>query len=375
MEESPRLYVGNLPYIAQKRDIEALFEHQRIPIKNIDISIDPFTGRNPSYCFIDFDDHDTAQLVLNSMQGHHVRGRPIKINLKTERNPAQQQVNPSVANKISNPNGRTKTAPQPPAEPENPHVFDRWDRYDAQTHWTAPAQEGRRLYVGGMPRIPQHHTLELEMKALFKDFKLLAVSKLMSPHHSKQGPGHPAGHACYVDLETSREANLAAKLLDGKPTPHGETYKVLLAQHSRGVGIVVREQLTGTSKIFLGFFPRFFRPAELQAEVYELLQGFSIKHVTKPVAVHPVKQTADKKGRHFYCFVEMENGIQAQAAVAALNGTSWPDGSVRKVRLARAESSNFDELMGWHAKVKTRTLEPGQPRRNRDDLLQRESWR
>jgi hypothetical protein len=48
-------------------------------------------------------------------------------------------------------------------------AFQRWDRNDAEKHFNANEQ-GCRLYVGGLPRMPDHNATEIEVKKLFKDF-------------------------------------------------------------------------------------------------------------------------------------------------------------------------------------------------------------
>jgi RNA recognition motif-containing protein len=40
------------------------------------MSIDPFSGRNPSYCFVDLDDNEDTDAVIRNLQGYQIRGRP-----------------------------------------------------------------------------------------------------------------------------------------------------------------------------------------------------------------------------------------------------------------------------------------------------------
>ncbi|RMY31265.1 hypothetical protein D0865_15045 [Hortaea werneckii] len=63
---SLRLYVGSLPYVAQKLEVEQLFVDNDLPIKKVDISIDPFTGRNPGYSFVDFHTIEDAERALET---------------------------------------------------------------------------------------------------------------------------------------------------------------------------------------------------------------------------------------------------------------------------------------------------------------------
>src|SRR4051812_33768345 len=50
-----RLYVGNLLYSATKADIMQFFTDNGFNPTNLTMSVDPETGRNPSYCFADFE--------------------------------------------------------------------------------------------------------------------------------------------------------------------------------------------------------------------------------------------------------------------------------------------------------------------------------
>jgi RNA recognition motif-containing protein len=74
-----RLYVGNLLYTAQKADIESLFTDQGFNVVNVSISTDPFTGRNPSYCFVDLASADEAQRAIAELNGIEVLGRNLRV--------------------------------------------------------------------------------------------------------------------------------------------------------------------------------------------------------------------------------------------------------------------------------------------------------
>ena len=75
-----RMYVGNLIYTAQPGDITAFFEGAGFKVTNIQISMDPMTGRNPSYCFVDFETPEEAQRAKNQLNGQQILGREVKIN-------------------------------------------------------------------------------------------------------------------------------------------------------------------------------------------------------------------------------------------------------------------------------------------------------
>jgi len=74
-----RLYVGNLLYSAQKDDILQFFNENGFNVANISMTIDPETGRNPSYCFVDFENPEDASRAIAELNGQDVLGRTVRI--------------------------------------------------------------------------------------------------------------------------------------------------------------------------------------------------------------------------------------------------------------------------------------------------------
>lgn len=126
--EGRRIYVGNLVYAAKKDDIFKLFTDHNFEPQKIDISVDPFTGRNPSYCFLEFGSSVKAALAIHDMTGVRFLGRPLKLN------------------KCTPPRNRVFCD-------DKHRAFDRYKQADeAHEHWYLPAKEGRRAWVGGLPK-------------------------------------------------------------------------------------------------------------------------------------------------------------------------------------------------------------------------------
>lgn len=77
--EGRRIYVGNLRYQAKPDDIEGLLKANELgTFESIHISIDPFTGRNPSYCFVEFSDRESADRAMSTLEGKLLLGREVK---------------------------------------------------------------------------------------------------------------------------------------------------------------------------------------------------------------------------------------------------------------------------------------------------------
>ena len=80
-----RLYVGNLLYTIQREQVESLFTENGFQISGMTMSIDPFTGRNPSYAFVDFGTAEEAARAMETLNGADLLGRPLRIKPNVER--------------------------------------------------------------------------------------------------------------------------------------------------------------------------------------------------------------------------------------------------------------------------------------------------
>lgn len=131
------------------------------------------TGRNPSYCFVELASPDEANRAMHELNGKEVMGRPAKININTPKRDKDRSdgARPVLSYDRS---WRPQAIParSVPEEKGSPYVFDRWQRNDASDHFKGPSEEQRRLYVGGLPRIPNQGTVNEEMRALFKDYEM-----------------------------------------------------------------------------------------------------------------------------------------------------------------------------------------------------------
>ncbi|KAK0467282.1 putative ribonucleoprotein [Desarmillaria tabescens] len=166
IEEGRRLYVGNLPYMAKKQDVQALFEG------------DGYTVR------------EEANRAMADLNQRDFLGRPVKIGPGKARRPR-----PHPSPKIF------------------PLVFEGWRESNASDHWEGYAAQGKRLYVGGLPTMASHRVLNENIRELFRGFQLEAVSKMISPPVHRPGPRNH--FYVFVDFTNATEAGEAAKKLDG----------------------------------------------------------------------------------------------------------------------------------------------------------------
>ncbi|KAL4926196.1 RNA recognition motif domain-containing protein [Aspergillus undulatus] len=193
LEEGRRIYVGNMPYIAKEQDVIGFFERGGYTITKLDISIDPFTGRNPSYCFVEFETKEEADRAMNELTGLDFMRRPLKIKPCT---PKQRD------------NKRDSSG----------FVFDRWERNDAAQHFKGYTKRRCRLKVLGLPKPTSQYFMNQKLAEFFQGFAVEAISKTICPHYQgKRAPEFP--HYAYVDFASASDAAAAVQALDGTIGP------------------------------------------------------------------------------------------------------------------------------------------------------------
>ncbi|KAJ8933709.1 hypothetical protein NQ314_013839 [Rhamnusium bicolor] len=89
-----RLYVGSLHFNITEDMLRGIFEPFG-KIDNIQLIMDPETGRSKGYGFITFHNCDDAKKALEQLNGFELAGRPMKVGNVTERLDLQQQ-GPSI---------------------------------------------------------------------------------------------------------------------------------------------------------------------------------------------------------------------------------------------------------------------------------------
>ncbi|KAK2603616.1 hypothetical protein QQS21_004197 [Conoideocrella luteorostrata] len=218
-----RIYLGNLPYTAKPNDIEKLLVTQGFSdLDKIHISIDPVSGRNPGYCFVDFTSQETTNEALASLSGT-IRGRPIKVGLcepKKEHDRGWKNEKDSTFQRWGNWSAQSSHGGAP-VGPFNSRGYEQGP-YGALDHFenVMEGKKGRRLYVGGLGRMINQAQHVDDITEIFSDFSPVAIGKRITPHEStrSQKGNH---HYCFVDFETKDEAEAAMKALNGKAVADG----------------------------------------------------------------------------------------------------------------------------------------------------------
>lgn len=322
INEGRRLYVGNMPYEATVKDVETLFKD--LTIESINMSVDPMTGRNPSYCFVDFPSKEIAQTVMEEYNGRDFLRRPLR-------------VKPGL--KSGTGSGRFDLRPKQKDEGTQA-PFDRWRRWETPEQLAVASQEGRRLYVGGLPRFRNQDDTSTQIRELFASngFEVEVISKLVSPHETKRD--EPGNHNfCFVDVGSTEIAEAAIAALNGLEK---WDWKIKVSKASG-----TSKKLGERKRLYVGGLPEFTGPEATEESVRELFAGYEVKTVSR--LFPPRQERMDEEGNHYYCFVELSDEEQTDSAVEALD---WKEMWGWKVRVKHAFSGNAKQTdrpapRGW----------------------------
>jgi RNA recognition motif-containing protein len=332
IEQQRRIYVGNLPYEAKLDDIRSLFADISGLIQDITMSVDPMTGRNPSYCFVDFTTKEAAAQAIETFSGQVFMRRPLKVKPGVKPVPRARhgENDDRPSSSFTSTSGETN---------ESPFVFNRWRRIDAQIDTenlnNSATEEGRRLYVGGLPKFPNQAAQNTEIRDLFGSFKINVVSKLISPHSSiLEAPGNH--YYCFVDLHKTEDVDGAIATLNGLDMWN---WNIIISRASKAISGKLHER----QRLYVAGLPTLEDEKTLKNEITGLFQRFGeVKLVSK------VLQKSDSNPDHKntgYCFVEMADGAQADAAIASLDQTERWDWKV-SVRRANPPKKKMESWRG-----------------------------
>lgn len=327
VEEGRRVYVGNLPYEATVKDIESMFAALEIGVEAINMSIDPMTGRNPSYCFVDFKTKELAEQAMVEYDGKDFLRRPLK-------------VKPGV--KSTNGSGRFNKY-DVSGSPTKPNTdgsgFDRWRRLDSPDQLHKAVVEGRRLYIGGLPRFQNNADQSAKIQELFdnENIKVDVIGNLISPHESKRD--EKGNHYyCFVDLVSASDIEAAIVALNDLER-WGWRLKV-----NRATGTPAK--LGERRRVYVSGLPEFDGPVATEAGIKELFGKYEVHTVSK--LLQP-REPKSEEGNRCYCFVELADGEQRDAAIAELDWKEMWGWKVRVKPATGTERQTTTATRGWRA--------------------------
>jgi RNA recognition motif-containing protein len=217
---------------------------------------------------------------------------------------------------------------------------DRWNRPDKPEEYQKAADEGRRLYVGGLPRFENFEDTNKQIRSLFDGFNVETVSKLIPPHESlKEKPGNH--NYCFVDLASASEVEEAIKALEGTERWDWR----IKVNHTSGTSGKLGER----RRLFVGGLPEFGDQDATESAVKELFEGYEVAKISKLFL--PRETSEEREGHHCYCFVELADESQTEKAIPELDWKEKWGGKVRvKTATSKPQGVHRTGLGGWGMK-------------------------
>jgi hypothetical protein len=190
------------------------------------MSFDPFTSRNPSYCFVNLGSKQQSVRAVLELHGESMLGRPLNIKACTI---------------------CRKTRPK-----DIMPAFYRWTCDDARDHWEGYSEQGWRLYIGGLPRFTHYYVSEGWVQTFMEGYEMYVLREWVyqrdSDIRSSEGivkqanlptridaGKHGNHHYLFVDLVDSNKAKATIEALDGRHELGGRIRVGLASGASRKV--------------------------------------------------------------------------------------------------------------------------------------------
>jgi RNA recognition motif-containing protein len=79
LEKSVTIYVGNLSFQAEEKDIQEVFSEYG-KVKRVSLPTDRETGRKRGFAFVDMEDENQEDVAITELDGAEWLGRELKVN-------------------------------------------------------------------------------------------------------------------------------------------------------------------------------------------------------------------------------------------------------------------------------------------------------
>ncbi len=74
-----KMYVGNLPFNSTEDEVHDLFQNY-CDVRSVNIIYDRETGRSRGFGFVEINENDNLQKVIEDVNGYEFQGRHLKVN-------------------------------------------------------------------------------------------------------------------------------------------------------------------------------------------------------------------------------------------------------------------------------------------------------
>src|SRR5947199_6495040 len=95
MQNTMKLYVGNLSFETTENDLQDLFQ-QHGTVNEVHLVMDRMTGKSRGFAFVTMNDDAQAHAAVSALSGHGLNGQTLNVN---EARPREERPRPSGGNR------------------------------------------------------------------------------------------------------------------------------------------------------------------------------------------------------------------------------------------------------------------------------------
>ena len=87
MEETKKIYIGNLDYNATEDDIKKVLDEKGLSASQINIITDKYSGKSKGFGFAEFETQEKAQQAIDALNGQELNGRTLNVSMARKPKP------------------------------------------------------------------------------------------------------------------------------------------------------------------------------------------------------------------------------------------------------------------------------------------------
>ena len=91
MDEENKIYIGNINYEVTEEELREIIKKKGFDVKDVNIIRDKFSGRSKGFGFAEFENDEQVQKAIESLDGHELKSRKLKVNKAQERKPRSKR--------------------------------------------------------------------------------------------------------------------------------------------------------------------------------------------------------------------------------------------------------------------------------------------
>ncbi len=91
MDEEKKIYIGNINYEVTEEELKEIIKEKGLEVKDINIIRDKFSGRSKGFGFAEFETDEQVQKAIESLDGHELKSRKLKVNKAQMRKPRDEK--------------------------------------------------------------------------------------------------------------------------------------------------------------------------------------------------------------------------------------------------------------------------------------------